>query len=593
MKLSHLYSNKPEIFQPIPFKDGLNVVVAKIDHPKDDTKLVHNLGKTLLIDVLDFTLLKGIDKSHLFKRRADLFDDFVFFLEIELQFGEFLTIRRAVEQPSKIAFKRHSNRHANFTDLAAEDWDHWHEAFKKAVTLLDGILAYTPIKPWSYRKGVGYFLRRQADYLDVFQLAKFRRKDIDWKPYLAKVLGFDDALLSQKYEADAELSDLRSDKKEIETETNLKPKDFDKLRASIEVKEVEVSRKTSALDAFDFHGQESELTQKLAESVESDIAANNEFLYNARHDLEQIDKSLGKSMDFDLAEVKRIFGEAEITFPDQLERDYDDLVDFNHTILSERQTYLAQRANVLRDEIQQIERQNATLSARRQEILKVLGGSDSFQKFKDLQHELDDDRAQLTLLKTKAERIEQLLKLTNRVKDTRNRVDELSTEIEQAIHSTNERYSEIRKTFSRIILTVLHHTALVYAETNDSGNMVFHAQFTDDSNQETEEDRGTTFKKTLCVAFDLAVLISYSKESFFHFVYHDGGLENLQNKLKLELLRVIRKSCETYNIQYIFSSLSEDLPTTDETGLCPQPHEIILELDDSGEKGRLFKMKSF
>ena len=79
MKLSHLYTNQPAIFQPIRFRDGLNVVVAKIDHPKDETKLGHNLGKTLLIDVLDFTLLKGIDKNHLFKRRTDLFDEFVFF----------------------------------------------------------------------------------------------------------------------------------------------------------------------------------------------------------------------------------------------------------------------------------------------------------------------------------------------------------------------------------------------------------------------------------------------------------------------------------------------------------------------------------
>jgi uncharacterized protein YydD (DUF2326 family) len=594
MKLSRLYSNIPEIFQPIRFKDGLNVVVAKIDHPKDDTKLGHNLGKSLLIDVLDFALLKGIDKNHLFKRRADLFDDLVFFLEIEFDSGGFLTIRREVAQPTKIALKRHSNQHADFTNLSSEGWDHWHEAFKKAVTLLDGLLAFAPIKPWSYRTGVGYFLRRQADYLDVFQLNKFSRgRDIAWKPYLAKVLGFDDSLISHKYEADADLSELNAKRNDIEAETNLKPKDFDKLRASIEVKEAEVGRKTGALDAFDFHTQESELNRDLAETVERDIVANNEFLYNARHDLEQIEKSLNKSVDFDLAEVKRVFDESEIAFPQQLERDYDDLVDFNHKILTERQTYLAERASVLKDSIQQVERQNAELSSRRQSILKVLGGTDSLRKFKDLQHGLDEDRAQLELLKTKALRIEQLLKLTSRLKETRQRVEGLTAEIEQAIHATNERYTEIRKTFSHIIQSVLHHTALVYVETNESGNMFFHANFTDDANQETEEDRGTTFKKTLCVAFDLAVLISYAKEPFFHFVYHDGGLENLQNKLKVVMLRVIREICDAHNIQYIFSSLSEDLPTTDEPNLWPQPNEIILTLDDSGDSGRLFKMKSF
>lgn len=98
----------------------------------------------------------------------------------------------------------------------------------------------------------------------------------------------------------------------------------------------------------------------------------------------------------------------------------------------------------------------------------------------------------------------------------------------------------------------------------------------------------------LCIAFDLAVLISYSKEPFFHFVYHDGGLERLQNKLKLALLQVIRDACATHGIQYIFTALSEDLPTQeDTTHLCPKPEEIILTLDDSGDSGRLFKMGTF
>ena len=42
--------------------------------------------------------------------------------------------------------------------------------------------------------------------------------------------------------------------------------------------------------------------------------------------------------------------------------------------------------------------------------------------------------------------------------------------------------------------------------------------------------------------------ISYAKEPFFLFVYHDGGL---QNKLKLALLRIIRETCTTYGIQEI------------------------------------------
>ena len=117
MKLSCLYSDQPDIFAPIRFRDGLNVVLAHIRHPKDDSKLGHNLGKTLLIEILNFCFLKKVTKDHLFKRHADLFADFVFFLEIQLHDGSFLTIRRSASEPTKIAFKRHAQAGQNYADL--------------------------------------------------------------------------------------------------------------------------------------------------------------------------------------------------------------------------------------------------------------------------------------------------------------------------------------------------------------------------------------------------------------------------------------------------------------------------------------------
>jgi len=596
MKLSHLYSDQPTIFPPIPFRDGLNVVLAHIRHPKDDSKIGHCLGKTLLIDILDFCLLKQVKKDHLFRRKSEMFSDFVFFLEIQLPNGRFLTIRRSAAEPTKIAFKRHEQRWRNFLDLPEPEWDHWRETFDNAVVLLDSLLAFTPIKPWSYRKGLGYFLRGQNDYGNVFQLSKFGTgKHEYWKPYLARVLGFDDALLTAKYEADAATEKLKNNAAELQAEVTLKPKDFDKLRASITVKRDEVETKVHALDAFDFHGQEIELTREVAESIEADIAANNTLLYNARHDLTQIERGLEDDIHFDLADIQRVFNEAQLTFPDQLVRDYGDLVTFNRRILTERQAALRERATTLRKEIATVEQTNASLSNRRKEILQVLGGTDSLKKFKDLQRQIDQDRANLTLMETKAERLERLLALQDDLRETKAQAGQLTADIRHMVHQGSPRYHEIQRTFSRMIKDVLGRTALLYLDQNGEGNLDPRAEFSDaETDLHTEEDRGTSFRQLLCIAFDLAVLISYAKEPFFHFVYHDGGLERLQNKLKLAMLRVIRETCTTHGIQYIFSALSEDIPTQEDTeNLCPTAEEIILTLDDSGDGGRLFKMGRF
>ena len=393
-----------------------------------------------------------------------------------------------------------------------------------------------------------------------------------WKPYLARILGFNDNLLIEKYKADTERSGWKSEQSQIEAETNLKPKDFDKLRASLDAKQAEVDRKVDALDAFDFHGQEIEMTRSLADSVEAEVAENNN----------------------DLDEVKRIFEESKITFPQQLAKDYDDLVNFNQRILSERQAMLREKAVELRKEIDDLEKQNAALSKRRQDILGVLGGTDSLKKFKDLQKELDEDRAGLELLQEKSRQLEALIAAQKKLREAKERVETLTGAIEDEIRSSNQRYRNIQQTFTKIISTILHRTAVIFVATNDNGNMEFRAEFSDSNDLQTDEDRGTTFRKMLCIAFDLSVLISYSNEQFFHFVYHDGALENLQEKLKLALLKVIRDTCDKHGIQYIFSCLSEDLPTIDRANeLCPTDDEIILKLHDGGEAGRLFKMKSF
>lgn len=596
MKLSCLYSDQPQIFAPIHFRDGLNVVLAHIHHPKDNSKLGHNLGKTLLIDILDFCLLKKVTKDHLFKRHAELFSDFVFFLEIQLSDGGFLTIRRAASESTKIAFKRHSEAGQNFTDLDEKDWDHWRESFDNAFVLLDSILAFTPIKPWSYRKGLGYFLRGQGDYGHVFQLSKFgvgRHKD--WKPYVAKVLGFDDEILTKKYEADAETTKFLNEASEIQSEVTLKAKDFDKLRASIAVKRNEVETKVRAIDSFDFHGQEADLAREVAESTEIEISENNNLLYNALHDLAQVERGLADEVHFDIDDVKRVFEEAQITFPGQLAKDYDDLLEFNRRIHTERRAALVERASVLKSKITALKNDNAALSKRRMEILQVLGGTDSLQKFKDLQRQIDQDRAHLALMETKASKLEHLISIQEQVRHTKANVEELTAAIQQMIHQGSERYRDIQLNFSRIIKEVTQRTALLYVDQNSEGNLDFHAEFNDDATDlHTEESRGTSFRQLLCIAFDLAILISHAKESFFHFVYHDGGLERLQNKLKLALLKVIRDTCSEHGIQYMFSAISEDIPYSEDTGnLCPTSEEIVLTLDDSGDSGRLFKMPTF
>lgn len=105
MKFSKIYSNENAQFHNIEFYEGLNVVLAEITDKSKTEKDTHNLGKTLLISIIDFLLLDEIDnKSNFFLTKGG-FEEQVFFVELKLNSGKYIIIRRGVDNPTKISFK--------------------------------------------------------------------------------------------------------------------------------------------------------------------------------------------------------------------------------------------------------------------------------------------------------------------------------------------------------------------------------------------------------------------------------------------------------------------------------------------------------
>ncbi len=226
MKLSRIYCNKP--FKNIEFntRNGkLNVILGDAEK-KANAKDSHSLGKTRLVMLIDFLLLRSAGSDFYLlkevKREGQnipvaivdgfikyepvksneigtkLFAGYEFYLELLLNNGKYLTIKRGVDISTKISFKLHDTTNRDF--LFGGSWDTENLAIEKAKVELNNYLNldFCNKTGENFRRILNYSLRMQGDYdierNSIFQLSKFKGKHEDWKPLMLALLGFDKAV---------------------------------------------------------------------------------------------------------------------------------------------------------------------------------------------------------------------------------------------------------------------------------------------------------------------------------------------------------------------------------------------------------------
>lgn len=383
MKLSRLYSNQPNLLDAIDFVQGLNVVLAQIRLPENMKKDTHNLGKTTIGRLIDFCFLSKRDDEFFLFKHPSLFENFVFFLEVELLKGGYLTIRRSVREHSKISLKRHAARAQDLSDLPEEDWDHSAVPFERARTILDGLLNLKALKPWAYRKGLGYLVRTQEDYLDVFQLGKFQAAHIDWKPYVAHVLGFRGEVVQELYERENEIEKLVESADTIRKELGGSVEDLSKVEGILQIKQAEADKKTDLLEAFDFRSQDKQETKRIVDKFDARIASLNQERYTLSQTRKRIQSALEEDeILFNPKTAERLFAEAGVLFPEQLTKDYNQLISFNKSITDERRGYLAEELLEVNKEITQVGVELNELGKKRSQTLSYLSEQDVFAKYR-------------------------------------------------------------------------------------------------------------------------------------------------------------------------------------------------------------------
>lgn len=585
-----LYSNQ-KTFEDICFHDGLNVVLGEIRLNTDRERDTHNLGKSTLCQLLDFCLLKKRQKNFFLFEHADLFQDYIFYLETQLNDGRYLTIRRDVSEASKIWLLVSADRGVDARILDNEDWTHRRLPFDRAKTLLDGLLGYEALRPWDYRKILGYLFRGQDDFTDVFRPSGFRGKDRDWKPFLLHIMGFDYEIFARRYDLEDEIDQLKSREQLLARQLSGGTDDPGELDALLAIRQREIDELQVFLDEFRLEPHDKAAVRELVDEIDSKSVELNDRRYEVRYSIAQIEKSLEKEkLLFSTSEAKKLFEEAGVLFAGQIERSFDQLMAFNANITEERRSYLMDDLDAARAELCQIEEDLGELDRRRSKLLGQLESADAISKYKSATNTLVERKAELEGIKYRREQVRDLQKTHREIAARQTELNACDAQVQDEIDRVSAvggkgLFPSLRSKFDDIVFKVISHHGMLSVSANSEGHAEFRADILGRSGLSTNQDEGATYRKLLCVAFDLALLISHNGSEFPDFVFHDDVFAGLDNRKK-ENLRDVMRSCGNKGIQQIVTVIDSELPSSD----FFDGDEIALHLHDDGASGRLFKI---
>ena len=363
----------------------------------------------------------------------------------------------------------------------------------------------------------------------------------------------------------------------------------DKILGLIDIKTEEKKKVEEEIDRFNFYTKDSGVTKELIDSIDSQLQSLNAERYRLGYEIRKIESSLEQvSTVVRLDKLKELYKEVGVFFPEALSKKYDELEKFIQAISSEREKYLKGNLIILKREYEDIDAKIKSKEKERSNRIVMLTEADAYDKFKIYQKDLANIEGEVNLLREKLRLIDNSSIIEEEIESLQEQKKLYISEIRDAINK--RAHAEINRIFNQIITEIVGTNAIISIKQNTDGNVEFEADYQTLTQITTSEADGTSYKKLLCVAFDLALLIHYSKHSFYRFVYHDGVLEGLDDRIKQRLLNVTQRLCKEYNLQYILTLIDSDIPRDIRSDGYKFPiGSICLNLDDKNDQGKLFE----
>ena len=548
----HSVSANQESFHRVEFTQGLNIILAERSETSTQKDTRNGLGKTTLINIIDFCLGSSITRGK--GLLIDPLAEWVFTLEITLR-GNRVKVTRSVREHKRVVIEGKTDGWVEQPDKDKRSGNH---VFKidQWRTLLGWVffdllhLEDQPKYKPSCRSLLSYFIRRGADaYLAPFQHFK-QQKTWDVQLHVSYLLGMN-------WEYAARWQDLKDKEEGIRA--------FDRaIRfgvvegvvgtvGELETQRIQLEQQTDvarrALDTFKVHPQY-EAIQQAADRLTREIHDLSNLNVTDRRLLSLYQESIKEERPPSAMLLENLYEESGFVFSDEGRRLLDEARTFHSQIISNRREFLETEINRLQQVISDREKNLRQLTDERAEVLQVLETHGALQEMTAL-------REMFTKLRESLNRIDTRLKEMKDLQATKRSIRAGKAELVQIAQQDHEQRRDIWSTAVRLFnehsQTLYESPGKLVIDVGDTGY-----KYKVEINRSGSE--GIDKMKILC--FDLAILqLQIQANRGANFLIHDtlmyDSVDTRQRALAFELAN---KVTSALGGQYICTMNSDMIP---------------------------------
>jgi len=544
-------ANKPS-FHSVEFQAGLNVVLAERTDTSTQKDTRNGLGKSTLIDIIDFCLGARATKGK--GLVIEPLAGWEFTVEITLT-GNRVKVTRAIDTPNRFVINGNTTGWVEQPDTEKESGERVFnlERWKAllgctlfGVPRTNDALKYKP----TYRSLISYFIRRgTVAYSDPFSLVKNQKP---WIPQLN--VGY---LLGLNWENASKLQELKDQEKAVKAiDDAIKTGAIEGLVGTVGELEAQriqleeqVKTEAEALVNFKVHPQY-EAVQEEADKTTTEIHRLTNENVSERRRLTRYKESVAAEKPPSDAAIDKLYEETGVVFPESVRRTLEEAKEFHSKIVENRRAFLETEIKRLERQIDRRNDEIKELTDSRASSLEVLGTHGALQEMTKLQERHLEARGKLDRL---GARISEIKDMTARKRDIKVRKTELAQVAEHdheqrrdvwtvPVRLFNDNSQALYKTPGRLVIDITESGFKYDVEINRSGS------------------EGVGKMKIFC--FDLMLLQLLAQEADrLDFLVHDSGLydgvDERQRALALERASEITEQSRT---QYICALNSDMVP---------------------------------